>query len=264
MNYHFDFENISIDYEENFATINIGGSNKSHNTLDKKTLEELLKAIKNINDSENFKSLILTSSGKKSFLIGADINEMINFSVREALEFSELGHKVMSKIEKIPMITIAAVHGDALGGGFELVLACDLCIAAEDAEFGLPEIKLGITPGFGGTQRLPKKIGYNQAKEMILTGEKMKAKKAEQIGMINQVFPKNKVMEKAKEKARKIGNMSKIPVNLSKSLINVYEINQDKGLELEKKSWALLFDTDDQEEGMRAFLEGREAVFEDK
>lgn len=259
-----DFDNVLLETEENITLVTINRP-ESMNSLNTKTLNELLKVLRKVGSDEGVKCVILTGSGNKAFVSGADIDELVDKSVEEAIEFSELGHEVLRKLETMSIPSIAAVNGHALGGGNELALACDIRIAAEGAKFGQPEIKLGIVPGFGGTQRLPKEVGSAVAAEMILTGGEIKADEAHEIGLVNEVVPRNRVMERSKELARKIASKSKISIQTSKDLINAsIETSLETGLERERKEFGRLFDTKDQKEGMQAFLEGREPHFENR
>lgn len=255
--------NVRVEIENGIGTLTIDRP-ESRNALNTEVIEELIEKLEMLGERD-LACLILTGSGDKAFIAGADIQEMVNKSVSEAAEYARLGHNLGMKLEKMPIPTIAAVNGVALGGGTELALACNLCIAAEDAVFGQPEINLGITPGWGGTQRLPRVIGPVKAMEMILTGEKIEVDEAEKMGMVNEVVPKEELLDRAKVLAEKIARRSKISIRLAMELVNTsMETSLENGLELERKTWPSLFDTHDQKEGMEAFLEKRKPKFRDK
>lgn len=247
------YENIRMEIEDNVATIFIERP-ESMNALNTDTLEELCDAGEKA-EAKGSRCLILTGAGDKAFVSGGDIKEMVNESPKKALERSKLSQKVGRMLEKASIPSIAAINGYALGGGCELTLACDLRIASENAVFGQPETGLGIIPGSGGTQRLPRKVGQPIAMDMILTGERISAKRALKLGLVNEVVSQDELMDRVREKAQKIAEKSKIPIQTAKNLIRVSEeTGLRAGLELERKAFANLFDTEDQEEGMQAFL----------
>ena len=226
---------------------------------------EMLAEIKSLFEDEKLMSgvkvIIMTGEGK-SFIAGADISEMKVYNPMEAREFSQFGMDIFRKIELIEKPVIAAINGFALGGGCELAMACDMRIAGDKAKFGLPEVGLGITPGFGGTQRMARLVGVAKAKELIFTGKSIGARDAEKIGLVNEVVPQEKLMERALELAEEICRKSQIAVKYAKTAINRgVETDMDTGMTIEKNIFGLCFASGDQKEGMEAFLEKREANY---
>ncbi|MEM2944304.1 MAG: enoyl-CoA hydratase-related protein [Methanomassiliicoccales archaeon] len=258
------YECILLDIEEPFATITINRP-KALNALSTTVLRELREALEKCEKDEKVKVVILTGAGEKAFVAGADIAEMSSLGPLDAKSFSEYGNSVFRYIEKMSKPVIAAINGYALGGGCELLMACDIVIASERAKIGQPEVKLGIPPGFGGTQRMSRLIGKMKAKELIFTGEMIDAQEAYRIGLVNRVVPAEKLIEEAKNIAKLIASRGQIAVRMAKQLINEgINIDLDSGLTLEAKGFALCFSTGDQKEGMKAFLEKREAKFTGK
>src|SRR5438309_10545614 len=194
------YESVVVEREGPIATITVNRP-KSLNALNSQTLRELTQAVRECADA---RAVILTGAGEKAFVAGADISEMAPMGPWQAREFSELGHVLTALIEDIPSATIAAVNGYALGGGLELAVACDMIFASENARLGLPEVTLGVTPGFGGTQRLVRRVGKLRAKEMIFTGDWVDARRAYEIGLVNEVLPREKLLEHCRTVARKI------------------------------------------------------------
>src|SRR5919205_4270694 len=195
------YENILVEREGPVAVLTVNRP-KSLNALNSATLRELTQAIRESVDS--CRALILTGSGDKAFVAGADIAEMAPMTPWQAREFSELGHVLTALLEDIPAATIAAVNGYALGGGLELAVACDMIFASENARLGLPEVSLGVTPGFGGTQRLVRLVGKLRAKEIIFTGDMVDAQTAARIGLVNSVLPQGELLSHCKKIATKI------------------------------------------------------------
>jgi len=255
------YETISVSLEEGIAILKINRP-RVLNALNRATLLEIQRALKELEKDPEVRVLIITGEGEKAFVAGADISEMAPMNPKEALEFSKLGHETLSLIEEFPSPVIAAVNGYALGGGLELVLACDIILASENARLGLPEVTLGICPGFGGTQRLPRLIGKARAKELIFTGEMIDAKKAYEFGIVNKVVPQDKLLDEAKEIARKIAKNGPLAVRAAKRLVEKgLETSLRSGEAMEIEAWANLFATEDQKEGMKAFLEKRKPEF---
>ncbi len=178
------------------------------NALNREVLEEIARVIREVRHDPSVRVLIVTGAGDKAFVAGADIAAMSKMSALDGLDFSRLGHRVMESFEDLPIPVIAAVNGFALGGGLELALACDLIVASEKARFGQPEINLGLIPGFGGTQRLPHRIGHNKARELIMTGDMFDAKTALELGLANQVVAPDALMETTRKLAEKIASKS--------------------------------------------------------
>jgi enoyl-CoA hydratase len=256
-----NYETILIERQGQISTITVNRP-KSLNALNSKTLRELTQAVRECADS---RALILTGAGDKAFVAGADISEMAPMGPWQAREFSELGHVLTALIEDIPSATIAAVNGYALGGGLELAVACDLIFASENARLGLPEVSLGVTPGFGGTQRLVRLVGKLRAKEMIFTGDWVDAQRAQQMGLVNAVLPREKLMEHCRSVAEKIAQKGPLAVARAKRLVERgYDMPLRAANRQEAESFALLFDTEDRREGMRAFVEKRPAKFTGK
>jgi len=235
------------------------------NALNPEVLKALENALEKAERDEKVKVILITGSGEKAFVAGADIAEMSKMSPREAREFSKLGQKVFRKIEQMEKPVIAVVNGYALGGGLELAISCDYILASENGQFGQPEVDLGIFPGFGGTQRLPRILGKLRAKELIFWGERIPAQKALGIGLVNEVAPQDKLMERARELAKKLMSKGLIAIGLAKRAIEQgTDLDLDSGLLIEQTLFSLCFDTQDQKEGMKAFLEKRKPEFKVK
>ncbi|MDL2323665.1 enoyl-CoA hydratase/isomerase family protein [Ruminococcaceae bacterium OttesenSCG-928-A16] len=227
------------------------------NALNSEMVAELTTLLKEIAGS-NLRCLILTGAGEKAFVAGADIGEMKDFNPSEAEAFSAEGNLVMELLEGLPMPVIAAVNGFALGGGCELALSCDIRICADNAVFALPEVGLGILPGYGGVQRLVRTVGLARAKELAYTTRKVKAEEALAIGLANQVVPAASLMEKALEMAQKIAANAPFGVRAVKQVADAsVGLPLNKATRLETKVFGQCFATQDQKEGMAAFLEKR-------
>ena len=255
------YQNILVERDGPIAVITVNRP-KSLNALNSQTLRELTEAVR---ESADARVVILTGAGERAFVAGADISEMAPMGPWQAREFSELGHVLTALIEDIPCATIAAVNGYALGGGLELAVACDMIYASENARMGLPEVSLGVTPGFGGTQRLVRLVGKLRAKEMIFTGDMIEAKRAFEMGLVNAVLPREKLMEHCKGVAQKVATRGPLAVARAKRLVERgYDIPLRAANRQEAESFALLFDTEDRREGMRAFVEKRQAKFTGK
>ena len=224
------------------------------NALNTAVLNELNSTFANIN-LETTRVVILTGAGTKSFVAGADISEMAPLNNSEAARFSNKGNEVFRKIETFPLPVIAAINGFALGGGCELAMSCDFRVCSENAVFGQPEVGLGITPGFGGTQRLARLIGVGKAKELIYTGNAIKADEALRVGLVNHIFPQEQLMEEAMKIANKIAKNAPFAVRASKKAINEgLELDIDRAIIVEEKLFGDCFTTEDQKTGMNAFL----------
>jgi enoyl-CoA hydratase len=255
------FQNIYVDREGPMAIITVNRP-KSLNALNSLTLRELTQAVR---ENADQRAIILTGAGDKAFVAGADISEMAPMTPWAAREFSELGHVLTALLEDIPSATIAAVNGYALGGGLELAVACDIIFASENARMGLPEVSLGVTPGFGGTQRLVRLVGKLRAKEMIFTGEMVDARTALDIGLCNAVLPREQLLAHCKQMAEKIASRGPLAVARAKRLVERgYDMPLRAANRQEAESFALLFDTEDRREGMRAFIEKRPPKFTGK
>ena len=251
----FTLETEFIKYEEEGTTAIISINRpKALNALNSQVLEELDKTLDTI-DISKIKALIITGTGEKSFVAGADISEMSTLTKRQAENFSKKGNDIFKKIENFPIPTIAAVNGFALGGGCEISMSCDIRISSENAIFGQPEVGLGIIPGFGGTQRLPRLIGASMAKQIIFTGKNINAEEALRIGLINAIYPRNELLNEAKKLAHEISKNSDYAIKNSKKAINEgLQVDIDKGIQIEEKYFGDCFETPDQKERMENFL----------
>ena len=230
---------------------------KALNALNSAVLDELDKTLDAV-DQEAIRCLILTGAGEKSFVAGADIGEMSTLTKAEGEAFGKKGNDVFRKLETFPIPVIAAVNGFALGGGCEISMSCDIRICSENAVFGQPEAGLGITPGFGGTQRLARIVGTGKAKEMIYGARNIKAEEAYRIGLVNNVYPAEELMPAAKKLASTIARNAPIAVRNCKRAINEgIQVDMDQAIVIEEKLFGSCFETCDQKEGMNAFLEKR-------
>jgi len=252
----FAVETEFIKYEEEgmvaLLTIN---RPKALNALNSQVLEELDKTLDAI-DLNKIRALIITGAGEKSFVAGADIGEMSSLTKKEGEAFGKKGNDVFRKLETFPIPVIAAVNGFALGGGCEISMSCDIRICSDNAIFGQPEVGLGITPGFGGTQRLARLVGQGMAKQMIYTARNIKADEALRIGLVNAVYPQNELLNEAKKLAETIARQAPIAVRNSKKAINDgLQVDMDKAIEIEERLFGDCFETEDQRAGMGNFLE---------
>jgi len=231
------------------------------NALDRATLEGLEATAAELARDDSLRAVVLTGEGR-AFAAGADIAQMRDMSPREAEDFSRLGHRALSALEALPVPTIAAVNGFALGGGCELACACDWIYASTRARFGQPEVGLGLIPGFGGTSRLLRRVGVAWAKEIVLGGENMRAEEAHQIGLVNRLFEPDALLPAALEMAETIAKKGPLAVSLAK---RVLQEGQDADVRLahalEQSSFGLLFASEDRSEGLAAFLEKRAPEF---
>ena len=235
------------------------------NALNVKVLEELLAGVREFEADPEARVMIITGAGEKAFVAGADIAAMSRLSVQEGRRFAALGQSVFSAIENVPKPVIAAINGYALGGGCELAMACDIRIASEKARIGQPEVNLGIIPGFGGTQRLPRLVGRGKAKELIFSAVALDAAAAERIGLVDAVVPPDQLLPKARELAALIASKAPLAVGLAKAAINRgLDVDLESGLAYEAALFGECFSTADQREGMEAFLSKRKAEFKGK
>jgi len=255
------FENIIFETTEGIATITFNRP-KALNALNEALLGELSQALDQVAADEEIRVLILTGAGEKAFVAGADISELVTYNALQAKWFAANGQVIVDTLQKLPIPVIAAVNGFALGGGNEMALACDFIYAAENAMFGLPEISLGLIPGFGGTQRLPRLIGTNMAKEMILTGKMIGAAEALQLGLVNKVCAPDALMAEVKKTAGVIATKGRVSLRAAKEAIN-HGMNTDlaSGCRYEIDAFALTLVSDDAREGTSAFLEKRKPEF---
>lgn len=255
------YENILFQADQGIATITFNRP-KAMNALNQALLAELSRALDEIAADDGVRVLVLTGAGEKAFVAGADITELATFTALQAKVFSSAGHAIIAKLQELPIAVMAAVNGFALGGGSEIALACDFIYAAENAKFGLPEINLGLIPGFGGTQRLPRLVGANRAKELIFTGKMISAAEAAQIGLVNKVVPASGLMDEVLKTARDIAAKGRVSLRAVKQAIN-RGLNTDlaTGCAIEVDAFALTLASSDAKEGTAAFLEKRKAVF---
>lgn len=259
-----EYKNILLTFEGEIGILTINRP-KSLNALNIETLKEIQMGIQEVKDHSNVKVLILTGAGEKAFVAGADIMEMKEMNSLQASQFSNLGHLTLNMIQDLDRPVIAAVNGFALGGGMEVALACDFIYASENAKFGLPEVTLGVFPGFGGTQKLPRLIGKGKAKELILTGKMVSAQEAYQMGIVNRVVPQDSLMEEAKKVAGQIAGNGTVGVRLAKMVTDAgYNMDLEKACSLESYAFGISFATEDQKEGMTAFVEKRKPNFKGK
>ena len=234
------------------------------NALNDQVLRDLDAVLDQVEADDSILVAVITGAGR-SFVAGADIGQMSTLTAAEAKAFGVLGNRVFLKLENLTKPTIAAVNGFALGGGCELSMACDIRVASEKAKFGQPEVTLGITPGFSGSQRLPRRVGVAKAKELIFSGKMIKADEAERIGLVNAVFAPEELMNGALEMARSFTKNAPIAVKSSKACIDRgMQMDSDDAIALENELCGMCYATADQKEGMAAFLEKRPAKFENK
>ena len=258
-----DYKNIIVTREDNIVIVTINRE-KVLNALNNQTIDELLNFFRQSWKDNSIGCVIITGAGK-SFIAGADISELARCDVLKGTANSRIGHYLMRTIEDFPRPVIAAVNGFALGGGCELALACDIIIASENAKFGLPEVNLGIHPGFGGTQRLPRLIGTARAKELIFTGNHYSAQDAFNIGLVNKVVASSELLSEAKNMAKTIAYKGPVAVKLAKDAINRgIETTLEDGLNIELDNIAKAFTTEDKVEGMDAFVQRRKPEFKGK
>ena len=245
------------------ATIN---RPKALNALNSEVLTDLDELVSTVKADADIRALVITGSGEKAFVAGADIGEMSTLTKEGGEAFGKHGNNVFRAIETLPIPTIAAVNGFALGGGCELALSCDIILASEKAKFGQPEVGLGITPGFSGTQRLPRRVGIAKAKELIFSGKVIGAAEAEKIGLVNAVYAPEELIPGAIAMAKSFTANAPIAVKYSKACIDRgMQMDIDDGIALENELFAMCFATADQKEGMSAFVEKRkEKHFQNK
>ena len=257
------YETIKYEKQGNIALITINRP-EALNALNSKVISELEQAVAAVEADTSLGAMILTGEGR-SFVAGADIAEQCPMDPATGRKWGQRGSALMRRIELLPIPTIAAVNGFALGGGCELAMSCDIILASEKAKFGQPEVGLGITPGFSGTQRLPRRVGMAKAKELIFSGKMIKADEAEKIGLVNAVYAPEELMNGAMEMAKSFAANAPVAVRYAKSCIDRgMQMDMDSAIAYENEFFALCFATDDQKEGMTAFLEKREKHFSGK
>ena len=255
------YSTLTVAVTERVAIVTITRE-KALNALNATVMAELAAALAALDADEAVGAVILTGAGDKAFVAGADIAAMAELQPPAARAFAEAGHRIGDLIARMTKPVIAAVNGFALGGGCELMLACDFAFASERAKFGQPEVNLGLMPGFGGTQRLLRRVGPARASELVLTADLIGAEEALRIGLVNAVVPADKLLEHARTQATKVASKAPLAVAASKrALRRAEELSLGAGNELERELFAGLFSTADQKEGTRAFLEKRPAKF---
>jgi enoyl-CoA hydratase len=254
-------ENLLLEKDGPLATITFNNP-KALNALTVATFEGLDRLLGELEKDAEIRVVILTGAGEKAFVAGGDISHLGTLDVDSAREFALLAQRVIDRLEAFPKPVIAAINGFALGGGCELAMGCDIRIAADSARFGQPEVKLGIIPGFAGTQRLSRLVGKGRAKELVFTGEMIDAEEACRIGLVNRVVPKELLMEEARSLAMKMCDKSSSAIRFAKEAINNgLEMDFARGSRYEADLFALCFTTEDCKEGISAFLEKRLAKF---
>lgn len=255
-------ENLKVTRREDGITWIEIDRPKALNALNTQTLRELETALVAAGEEPSLRVLVVTGAGEKAFVAGADIAEMASLGSQEARSFSALGHRVFQRLEGLSVPTIAAVNGFALGGGMELALACDLLYASDRASFGQPEVNLAVIPGFGGTQRLPRKIGPTRALELCLTGDRIDVQKAKEIGLVLEIFPSLELRGQVDAVAKKIASKGPLAIAALKRVMREGAgCDARTACTLEQEAFGVLFGSRDQKEGMLAFLEKRAAVF---
>ncbi|HKP75564.1 MAG TPA: enoyl-CoA hydratase-related protein [Longimicrobiaceae bacterium] len=256
-----EYSNLTLDVQDRIGVLAVNRPDKL-NALNEQTIRELADAVDEITRRDDVGGVILTGVGEKAFVAGADIAELARMGPVDGIDVSRLGQQVFRRIELSRKPVIAAVNGFALGGGCELALACHLRIASENAQFGLPEVKLGIIPGYGGTLRLPRIVGKGRALELMLTAQFIKADEAYRIGLANKVVPQAELMDTARKMMETILANGPVAVGLAiECATRGMEMSVDDGLALESNLFGLLAATSDMREGMSAFLEKRKAAF---
>ena len=255
------YQNIIYEKQGNVGVIKFNRP-KALNAVNADLLAEMQQALEAIEKDQSIRVLILTGEGEKAFVAGADIAYMVNLSPLEARRFSLIGHEIGVRLENLPIPVIACVNGFALGGGTEMALACDFIYASENAKFGQPEINLGIIPGFGGTQRLPRLVGKGVAKELCMTGVMITAQEAKEIGLVNKLFPPDKLWDETVKTANLIASKGKVSLRAVKQCVDRgYDTDLRRGCQIEAEAFGLCMASPDAKEGMSAFLEKRKPDF---
>lgn len=257
-------ENILIEKQDAIAIVTINRPTKL-NALNKATIQELHDGFRSLNDDQSVKAIIVTGSGEKAFVAGADISEFAHFSVEEGGKLAAQGQELLFDfVQNLSTPVIAAVNGFALGGGLELAMSCHFRVASDNAKMGLPEVTLGVIPGYGGTQRLAQLVGKGRAMEMIMTAGMIDAETAKHFGLVNHVVSQAELLDFAKGIASKITKNSSVAIAKAIEAINANFEDGTNGYEVEIKNFGLSFGTEDFKEGTTAFLEKRKAEFPGK
>lgn len=257
------YKNILFQIEKPVCTITVNRPDKL-NALNKETITEIGKAVKAAEDDHSVRVIILTGAGNKSFVAGADIAEFASYTAEQGKELARHGQRVFNAIEQCSKPVIAAVNGFALGGGCELAMACHIRYASENARFGQPEVKLGLTPGYAGTQRLPRLIGTGRAIELLITGDMMDAQEAYRTGLVNKVTTQDELMNACLQLAAKIVQQAPVAIAEVLKCVHDYHSKPADGFETEIHSFGNCITTEDFKEGTAAFLEKRKPVFKGK
>ncbi len=252
---------VRLQVEDGLAEVTVNRP-EALNALNSEVLRELRDVLREVEGREDVRAVILTGAGDKAFVAGADIREMLPMRPLETRRFAALGHEITRLLERMEKPVVAAVNGYALGGGCELALACDLRLASDRATLGLPEVGLGIFPGFGGTQRLTRLVGRGRASELIFTGDPVDAEEAARIGLVNRVVPHGELMEEARRLARRMLERGPLALKMAKSAVQQsQEVGLSSGLSYEREAFSLIFSTEDKVEGLKAFTEKRKPAF---
>ncbi len=254
-------EFIKVEVEDRLAIVTVNRP-EVRNALNSQVVQELTAAFESLSADDRVGAIVLTGAGDKAFVAGADIKEMVGKSGLEMQAFSELGRRLGDAMEGCPKPILAAINGYALGGGCEIAMACDVRLASENAKIGQAEINIGIIPGFGGSQRLPRLVGPGWAAQMVLTGEAVDAATAERIGLVNRVVPQDRLLEETKALARKVLEKSPVAVSLAKACLRAaQEMPLSQGLSYETAAFGVAGATQDKVEGMTAFIEKRKPTW---
>ncbi len=258
------YENLRVETDGSVVVVSLDRP-KALNALDATTIRELLRFFRDLRRDGTARVVVLTGAGEKAFCAGADIAAMNAMTPVEGRDWARLGQRLTSAIEELPQPVIAAVNGYALGGGMELAMACDLVLASEKARFGQPEINLGVIPGFGGTQRLARRVGAPLARELIYGGEMVEPAVLQQHGLVNRVVAPEALLDEAKKLAKKLAEKPPIALAQAKHAIRTgLDVDLENGLRFEAEAFGVSFATADRSEGMTAFLEKRKAAFTGK
>jgi enoyl-CoA hydratase len=262
---HMSYSNIRFEIgDAGIALLTVNRPEKL-NALNSETVLELQDAVARARSDANVRALMVTGAGEKAFVAGADINQLAVLTPIEAQAYAERGQRVFREIEMLAKPTLAAINGYALGGGLELAMSCAVRVASENARLGQPEVKLGILPGYGGTQRLPRLVGRGRALEMLLSGEPVTAAEAHRIGLVNHVVPQSELLEFSRQWLRKVLANAPLALGLTLQAVDVgLEAGLEQGLRFEAAAFGLTTATEDKREGTRAFLEKRPAAFAGK
>jgi len=256
-----EYKNLLVEQKDAILIVKINRE-QALNALNKETVAEMQQMFSYYWSDDAIRCVIITGAGEKAFVAGADIKELDNLDVRTGTELAARGQYLMKTIQNFPKPVIAAVNGFALGGGCELAMACDIRLASEKAKLGQLEVNLGIIPGYGGTQRLPRLVGRGKAMQLILTGGMIDAQEAHRIGLVDEVYPHDQLTDKVMEMAQLICSKAPIAIGIAKECINRgLDISISVGCDLEKANFGQVCGTGDKDEGMKAFLEKRKPQF---